>query len=132
MFELALWYDQKLVQIKDIAKNQNLPEKYLEQIMILLKNAGLVKSVRGAQGGYYLSKSPGETTVKEIIEALEGSLYPVECAEHPETCPNAPTCPTVGVWGKVGEQIRSLLGGMTLEQLVEDYKKHKQDNMFYI
>lgn len=124
MFELALAHDTQLVQVKDVAKSQDLPEKYLEQIIILLRNSGLIKSVRGAKGGYFLARSPEEIQLKEIIESLEGSLYPVECAVRPEACDKSKNCPTTDVWRLLGERIGNLLESISLADLTKDYE-HK-------
>lgn len=132
MVELGMSFDQNLLQIKDISKKQELPEKYLEQIIIHLRNAGLVQSVRGAKGGYFLSRPPKEINLKEIVEALEGSVYPVECSENPETCKKSETCTTHGVWLKVGKAVKDVLESMTLEDLVEKHKNQQDINMFYI
>ncbi len=74
MFELALHYNKGTVNIKDIAMAQDIPQQYLEQILLKLKNAGLLKSERGASGGYKLAKSPDKITVFEILNILEGDL----------------------------------------------------------
>ena len=85
MLDLAVNYTGEYITIKNIAKRQEISEKYLEQIITQLSKAGFVKSARGAQGGYMLARTPAEYTVGEILRLLEGSLAPVACLEenHP-------------------------------------------------
>ncbi len=132
MLELALVYNKHLVQVKDISKNQGISEKYLEQIIPHLKNAGLIKSQRGAKGGYYLAMKPSEINTRQIVEAMEGTLFPVECGEKPEACDKNTQCASFVVWKKVGEAIQNTLENLTLSDLIEIYKEKKQVNMFYI
>ncbi|NPV02505.1 MAG: Rrf2 family transcriptional regulator [Brevinematales bacterium] len=121
MFELALRYEEPLVQLKTVAEAQEISEKYLSQIIIPLRSAGLVDSERGAQGGYRLSRPPAEITVRHIVEALEGSLYPVDCAGT-KKCRRSKACPTIDVWKKLGDMIIDTLDGITLEDMIRDYR----------
>ena len=79
LYELALHYGEGAVSLKSIAKSQGLSENYLEQLMAPLRRAGIVKSVRGAQGGYMLARSPQEITIGEIITTVEGPIALVDC-----------------------------------------------------
>lgn len=136
MFDLALHYDEGLVSLKNIAERQEISEHYLEQLIATLKKAGLVKSIRGAQGGYILSREPSKITIGEILRALEGSLSPAECIDDVEKvdCPRADFCVTKRVWERVKEAIESVVDSITLQDLVDDYKKMATDEsyMFYI
>lgn len=132
MLELSLEYNQNLIQIKDLSARQQIPEKYLEQIILALRAANLVKSVRGARGGYFLARNPSEITVREVIEKMEGSLYPVDCAENASLCKKAHRCATIDIWKKIGEAIYTALDGITLESLMESYRQKNTDAMFYI
>jgi Rrf2 family protein len=120
MFELALRYEEPLVQLKMVAEAQEISEKYLSQIIIPLRSAGLVDSERGAQGGYRLSRPPAEITVRNIVEALEGSLYPVDCAVT-KKCRRSKACPTTDIWKMLGDRIIETLDGITLEDMIKDY-----------
>ena len=91
MLALALNYNNGTIPLKTIAKDQGISEKYLEQIINPLTKSGLVKSFRGAQGGYMLTNPPEATTVGEILRVLEGSLSPVDCVDHPN-CANSDHC----------------------------------------
>jgi len=136
MFELALNYGEGPIAIKTIAEKQLISENYLEQLIAVLRKAGLVKSVRGAQGGYMLAMPPSQITVGQIIRALEGPLAPVECVmenEEPE-CDRAGYCVTRLVWEKIRDSIISTVDSITLQDMVNDYKKiHKNHSyMYYI
>ncbi|MBE5783208.1 MAG: Rrf2 family transcriptional regulator [Clostridiales bacterium] len=96
-----------------------LPEQYLEQLLGNLRRAGLVKTVRGAQGGYHLSRSPEEITMRDIIEAMEGPLSLSECVGEPEhACPRGGNCAAKGVWAYLTDQINGLLDGITLTDMI--------------
>ncbi len=123
MLALAKEYKQNLVQLKDIAKREDLPEKYLEQIIISLKAANLVKSVRGAKGGYYLSKTPEKVTLREIVEKLEGPLSLVDCVEDDAICNRAGICPTRTIWQELGDLLVNKLESMTLVTLMSISEK---------
>ena len=107
--------------LRSIAKyGAGLPDQYLEQLLGSLRKAGLVSSVRGAQGGYQLSKPPSEITVGHIIEAMEGPLNLSECAlESEPACPNSAKCPTRRVWEYLTSSINDLLYSITLQDMLE-------------
>ena len=107
MADLAVHYEQGLLPLKEIAARQEISEKYLEQIMMQLNRSGLVRSVRGAQGGYRLAQPPGDITVGAVLRVLEGSLSPVDCiACGAPGCDRMEQCVTVGVWRKLDEAVR--------------------------
>ena len=108
------------VRIKDIAARQEISDKYLEQIISVLNKAGYVKSLRGPQGGYRLSKSPKEYTVGMILRLTEGSLAPVACLEDEENqCSRQDECATLILWEKLYDAIRGVVDQYTLADLVE-------------
>lgn len=130
LYELSRRYGEGVVPINSIAKSQGLSENYLEQLMVPLRRAGLVKSVRGAQGGYMLGRAPEEITIGEIIRTVEGPITLVDCltvgidaASQP--CAKAKGCATRGVWEKVAGAISGVLEGITLGNLLEE-KAQKQ------
>ena len=109
-----------MATLKDIAKRQNISDKYLEQIISILNNAGYVKSVRGPQGGYLLKKEPKEYTVGMILRLTEGSLAPVACVEEDsEPCERVQSCATYVVWKKLYSAICDVVDNITLEDLVK-------------
>ena len=113
--------------LRGIARKQGLSEAYLEQLMAPLKKAGFVESLRGAQGGYRLSRPPGEITAGEILRTLEGSMYPVDCVASGDGagCGAAAcgSCTTKNLWIRMHERMNDLLESVTLEDLVRDYQE---------
>lgn len=119
MLDLAVHDTGTPISLKDTARRQQISEKYLEQIISLLNRAGFVKSIRGAQGGYLLTRSPEEYTVGEILRLTEGDLAPVGCVgENPEGCGRKEGCATVVIWEKIFEAVNSVVDGITLADMV--------------
>ncbi|MDD5614485.1 MAG: Rrf2 family transcriptional regulator [Candidatus Omnitrophica bacterium] len=131
MFELALDYGNGPVFLKDIAKKEDISDKYLSQLVIPLKSSGLINSIRGAHGGYILSRSPADISVKDVIEVLEGDLNPVECVKDSSLCNRVSLCPTRNIWHKLSEKIKEVLESFTLEDLVKEYKSGKNGLLMY-
>lgn len=128
MLDLAIHGNGELVRIRSIAERQEISEKYLEQIISVLNRAGFVKSVRGAQGGYRLTKEPSEYTVGMILRLTEGSLAPVACLEEDENqCARYQNCATVEVWERLKVAIDNVVDHITLEDLVK-WQMEKSDN----
>lgn len=123
MLDLAINYTGEYISIKSIAARQDISEKYLEQIITQLNRAGYVKSVRGAQGGYMLSKAPADYTVGMILRLMEGSLAPVSCAEDEESCDRASRCVTQEVWVQIQKAVEGVVDHITLEDLVTRYQQ---------
>lgn len=126
MVELGLAYEGKPVSLRDIAKRQEISEKYLEQIVTRLGKAGLVKSTRGAQGGYRLEREPSQITVGDILRVTEGSLTPVACLDDDE-CPRRERCVTYSVWSRVQEAVTRVVDQITLQELVDDYRRKNEE-----
>lgn len=123
MLDIALNYEKGAVSLKDLAKRQNLSEKYLEQLIPPLRSAGLIRSIRGAGGGYTLTKEPSEINLLEIIQALE-KISPVDCLDAPEICPNIKTCVTYDVWKEINDSTSKILNSLTLSEMVE--RQHRK------
>lgn len=122
MYEFALNYGSGPMSLKEVAHKQRLSDTYLEQLIAYLRKAGLVNSIRGAQGGYELSRPPEEITVGEIIRILEGPLAPSECVIDDEPdCANAGYCATRLIWEKIMEGINNVIDSITLRDMVNDY-----------
>lgn len=119
MTDIAVNGQECCVSLKEIAEREKLSEKYLEQIINLLSKEGLVKAVRGAKGGYHLTKSPKEITVEDILKATEGSLAPVACAEDNGKCENYCDCVTSFIWTEIYKATISVVSSITLEELAE-------------
>ncbi|MHB1443463.1 MAG: RrF2 family transcriptional regulator, partial [Candidatus Humimicrobiaceae bacterium] len=108
MVELALNYNKVPVLLKDISKSQEISFKYLSQLIMPLKIAGLVKANRGAHGGYFLARPPKDIKLSEIILAVEGTLNPVECIDNPDICPRVNNCITRDIWSEIGKKCHDL------------------------
>src|SRR5512136_68398 len=105
MVELASHYGEGAIELKEIAKKESISLKYLEQVIIPLRTAGLVKSVRGSKGGYSLGKPPAEISLKDLVEILEGPLTLVDCLGDPKRCERSASCVTREIWNEVSEAI---------------------------
>lgn len=123
MIDIALYRESGSTLLKDIAARQGISLKYLDHILSSLRKAGLIKNVRGRGGGYSLTRPASKITLCEIIEAVEGSLAPVECIDDPEYCKKISTCSARDVWLKVRESIEGVLRGTTLQSLIENQEK---------
>lgn len=136
MFELALHDGKGPIPLRNIADSQNISEHYLEQLIAVLKKDDLVNSVRGAQGGYMLSKTPNKITVGEILRALEGEIAPSDCVLDTDenNCTREEYCVTKTVWVKIRNSINDVIDSITLADMVEDHHKLNKDKgyMFYI
>ena len=129
LIDLAQYSEIEPVSISSIANRQGISERYLEQLMTMLKKAGLIKSIRGAGGGYVLAKDLTEISVGDVLRALEGNLEPVECTafSQDDTCAAAGGCVTKYVWQRINESINQTVNEISLKQLVEESKsvQHK-------
>lgn len=135
MFELALHYGEGPIPLKNVAESQGISEHYLEQLIAVLRKNGLVQSVRGSQGGYMLIDSPSEITVGDIIRVLEGDIAPADCVtEDSAACEREMKCVTRLVWMKIRDSINSVIDGITLEDMLDDYSEMNNDNeyMYFI
>lgn len=120
MLDLAIYNTGVPISLKDVAKRQQISEKYLEQIISLLNKAGFVRSVRGPQGGYMLTKEPREYTVGKILRLTEGDLAPVRCVEAGGIeCERREGCVTVRIWEQLNEAINGVVDHITLADMVE-------------
>jgi len=131
MAALALNYGQKPVFLKDIAKGENISEKYLSLIIIPLRGVGLVNSTRGAHGGYSLAKDPSQITMKEIVDVLEGDCSLVDCVNNPSTCSRVPICASHDVWAIIGGKISETLSSITLDKLVKMNQEKAEKAMMH-
>jgi Rrf2 family protein len=124
MVDLAFNYKKGPVQLNTVAKGEKVSKKYLEQIIIRLMNANLVKSVRGPKGGYILTKSPERIKIIDIYNAVEEPLVLVKCLKNPKMCNLVKTCATRPYWQEVQESLKKILSNKNLKSLAE--KKVKQ------
>jgi Rrf2 family protein len=120
LYELALNYGKGLTFLKDISSNQDISEKYLGQIIIPLRAAGIVSSSRGAHGGYSLAKPPAKISLYDVVNTLEGSNCIVECIKDPNVCNRTEKCPTRGIWEKLDRTIADYLKSVTIEDVLKN------------
>ncbi len=119
MLDLARHYNSGPVQIGEIAKREGISVKYLEQLIIPLKQAKLIKSIRGPKGGHMLAKPPDEISLGDIVRALEGHIELVDCVSEPGTCERSLNCATRGAWEMATKAMYKELDSMTLSQMTE-------------
>jgi len=134
LLDLALHPGEGPVQLKDIARRQEIPQQYLEHLIGPLITGGLVRSIRGAKGGVWLAKEPHEIKLSKVIELLEGGITPVECVTNPMACARSGTCVTRDVWSDMKTAVDGVLEATSLLDLVERHRKKiqpKQD-MYHI
>ena len=129
MADLADHFGKNPVFLKDIAKREDISEKYLSIIVIPLRSSGLIQSTRGAHGGYTLALPPEKITVRDIFDALEGKICLVDCVNNPKDCSRVGICPTRDIWSVLGEKIRETLNSVTLADLVKTRREKADNNM---
>jgi Rrf2 family protein len=123
ILELACHYPDKLVHIEEISKRQDIPRKFLEQILLNLKRGGFLISRKGARGGYSLARAPRDITLGEVVRYIEGSVYPISCidCEAPSPCAEISACVFAPIWKSVGDAISSIIDNVNFETIKEDY-----------
>jgi Rrf2 family protein len=131
MYELARNYGKAPIILKEIARLQDISEKYLSKLIIPLKGARLVNSSRGSHGGYTVARDPSSITLREIVEILEGDITPVECVKNEEVCNRTEACPSRDIWCRLDRTIYGFLEGITLDDLVKEGTE-KMDTISYI
>ena len=131
MIDLALHSGEGPVLLKDIARRQGISEKYLWNLINPLKTVGLVRSLRGARGGYLLAKQPAEISLKDIMSVLEGPLCLVDCVENPSSCKRSPTCITRDVWCEASRGFMKTLETMTLETMIDRHRVKRAEAAEY-
>lgn len=137
MLNLALHYNKGVVPIQELAKEEDIPFKFLEQILLALKKGGFVGSKRGVDGGYFLARDPGTITVGEVIRFIEGPLEPVECANKDsyKKCGDFPYCVFKDIWNQVYTATSLVVDTVTFAELVrkvEDIKSNNGNNYYSI
>ena len=128
MLALARNYGRGSMYLKDIAGAEEISEKYLSLLMIPLREAGLVHSMRGAYGGYTLAKAPSQINLGEIVEVLEGNCI-VDCVRDPSACPRLSVCTSHGIWAFLDEKISETLRSITMEQWLTELERKRRASM---
>lgn len=122
MLELALHHGQEPLRLHQIARNQEIPGRYLEQMMVMLASCGLVRSTRGRHGGFSLAKPPNAIFLSDVVQAVEGSLALVDCVDDLELCSRVDLCVTHDIWKKLKEAMFQILDSITLADMVEMHR----------
>jgi len=126
ILELAECAGKGPLSIKSIAERQDISVKYLEQLLSILRSVGLVRSIRGAKGGYMLAQSADKIKLSNIVNCLEGPLVTAECLQNKELCSRADDCAARQVWARLQEVIAGFLDSITLQDLVERAEAQKK------
>lgn len=121
ILDLARNYQNRLVHISEISKRQDIPQKFLEQLLLKLKQGGFVQSKKGPKGGYSLSKEPSEILLGDIIRFMTGSLFPIACVDPRQNhvCDFKWRCVFTEYWEKIEQQISSVVDSVSFEELAE-------------
>jgi Rrf2 family protein len=128
MLEIALHHPHQPLHIREIASAQDIPVRFLEQILLLLKRAGYLRSKKGPNGGYYLAKDPAQISVAEVIRVMDGPLAPIDCVSvtaH-EVCPRESYCGLRWLWKEVRDSVAGILEKTTFKDLADKTKKAKK------
>lgn len=130
MVDIALHGEKEAVSISSISERQDISVSYLEQLLAKLRKAGLIKSIRGAQGGYLPNKPIAEISVGAVLRALEGDLRPVDCSELSTegACESANFCVTKYVWQKMNDSINDTVNHISIEELVNEARITPKSN----
>jgi Rrf2 family protein len=134
LLDLAVHGRNGLVQLKDVARRQEISLHYLEHLIAPLIGAGMIRSTRGARGGVQLARPPAEVKLSEVIQLLEGPVAPVECVNNPQSCPQSDLCVTRDVWGDLNKAMGEILESTSLQDLVErrEKKTRAEPAMYYV
>jgi Rrf2 family protein len=132
MVALAMNYGNGITLMKHVSRAEGISEKYLGQIIIPLKSAGLVDSQRGSHGGYALSRPPQEITARDVVEAIEGKIAAAPCAEDPRSCARSASCVTARVWRKLTEDMETSLSSFTLAELARQARELRETAANYV
>jgi Rrf2 family protein len=129
MVELASHYGEGPIELKEIAKKENISLKYLEQVINPLRADGLVKAVRGAKGGYSLAKPPSEICLYDVIETLEGPLNLLDCLHDTKACQKVSSCVTREIWKEVSDAMSKIFYSVTLEDMVNRKREMEKSSL---
>lgn len=131
---LSQRYGGEVVQIHEIARHEKIPIKYLEQLLLTLKNAGVLRSKKGVKGGYYLARSPEEITLGEVVRIMDGPLAPIRCVSKNfyERCPEEPNCGIRNVWLEVRNAVANILDNTTFADLCRDVYQQQKVLVYHI
>jgi Rrf2 family protein len=127
MVDIGENHDKGPVSLRELANRQDISMKYMEQIIPSLKAAGLVRSIRGAKGGYVLDRSPRDISLADIIHALEGPWSIVDCVDDKSLCSRTQECAAYDVWQYIHDAVHTVLDGTTLEDMIARHREKKKN-----
>ena len=129
LIDLAIHDQNKPRLVRDIAESQQISEKYISRLIIDLRRARLVRSVRGVKGGFFLARSPNEITLLDILETMEGTISIVDCVMAPEKCPQCNGCGVRGIWQRLNDGIRDQMRSITFAEILAEYTNGNAEGM---
>ena len=137
LLELGQRYDKGFVLSREIASSRDIPESFIERILLTLKNGGVIVSVRGANGGHCLARDPGKISVREIIELFEGSLAPIDCVNErisslSACCSIEASCVLKDLWQKMYDSMLASIENITIKDLITQERSQKEGAMYHI
>lgn len=137
LLELGQRYDKGFVLSREIASSRDIPESFIERILLTLKNGGVLVSVRGANGGHCLARDPGKISVREIIELFEGSLAPIDCVNErisslSACCSIEASCVLKDLWQKMYDSMLASIENITIKNLITQERSQKEGAMYQI
>ncbi|MDI3547665.1 MAG: hypothetical protein PWR10_1317 [Halanaerobiales bacterium] len=132
MVDLAVYESSGAIPLREISERQQISEQYLEQLFASLRKAGIVKSVRGAHGGYLLNHPAEDITVGDILTALEGPVAPADCVLEKESCEKVTDCVAYDIWVEIKEKVEKLLNSITLADLKKKYQENSNGYIYHI
>ena len=123
LLDVAVYGEQKPRTIRQIAQSQGISEKFISRIVVPLRRAGFLSSVRGVQGGLRMARFPDRITVLDVVTAMDGPVSILECLTHPNRCPRQGRCAAAEVWGQVNDGISAALRSVRLSDVVNRYRQ---------
>ena len=128
LMDLAIHQSEKPRLIRDIAQSQQISEKYISRLVISLRKAGLIRSIRGVNGGFHLDRKPEDITLLEVVEVMEGPLAIVDCVRTPAKCSRTMHCAVHDIWNRLNADIRDAMQKLTLADIIEHYNQVNADS----
>ena len=129
LIDLATHDPTRPRMVRDIAESQQISEKYISRLIIDLRRARLVRSVRGTKGGFFLARPPKEITLLEILETMEGTVSVVDCVMTPEKCSRNIGCTARNIWLRLNDGIRELMRNITFEEILAEYSRGNREGV---
>ncbi|MBI2844812.1 MAG: Rrf2 family transcriptional regulator [Armatimonadetes bacterium] len=125
---IALNRSNAPIQAHEVAASQNIPEQFLEQVLAILRRAGIIRSIRGASGGYDLARPAEQIAIGDILRALSGPILPVQCVneDEPSGCPEQVSCSVAHFWIRLKDAVSEVVDGTTVQDLIDYQMKMRQ------